>query len=41
MTVGNRVPVPQSELEETQVKLGTLGAIIAKKLEAHLQQVKH
>ena len=38
VTVGNRVPVPESELEETRVKLGTLGAIIAKKLEAHLKR---
>jgi uncharacterized protein YndB with AHSA1/START domain len=36
VTVGNRAPTPPHELEAASSKLGTLGGIIAKKLEAHL-----
>jgi uncharacterized protein YndB with AHSA1/START domain len=36
VTVGNRTPTPPDELEAANAKLGTLGEIIAKKLEAHL-----
>ncbi len=36
VTVGNRAPTPPDELEAASAKLGVLGEMIAKKLDAHL-----
>ncbi len=36
--VSNRVPIPESELEENQEKLGKLSQVIAQKLEAFMQK---
>jgi hypothetical protein len=38
VSVSNRVPIPESELEETQQKLSKLSETIAKKLEAQMRQ---